>query len=299
MSKMPARKKRQKKGLSLEQVIEKTPLSDQPDDLQVVHGFHPERGLRRRLGLRPFIYSMLALCCMSIGVILSFVTPWGLLGIEPPDDFLTYRSAVYTSRLPIQDLSLEVGSTVFHEPMITISGRIRRDRSMFVNETNIPLDENGWFEHELELTEGENLIELSVRWEDKRYDVQRITYYQSLSEAVSFPLPPVDEPKDKPAKEPVSEEERGLVFAPATDLLSLQVTVFPEATWLEVTADREAQPRINVSAGANQAWQAEESIVVSTGNASSTVLYLNGRDLGVMGDMPVEATRVLTWGDVR
>lgn len=300
MNQTPTRKKKQKKGLSLDQVIEKTPLSDHPDDFQVIHGFRPERGFRRRLGWRPFFYSMLVLFCLSIGVILSFLTPWGLLGIEPPDEFLAYQSAMHTARLPIQELSLEVGNTVTHEPIITISGRIRPDRNMFVNETIVALDEKGWFEHELALSEGENLIALSVRWEDKRYDVQRITYYQPLADTASFPLPIIrDENESAPDEEAASGEDNGLVFSSGSDRLNLRVAVFPETTWIEVTTDREEQPRITLPAGTSQSWEAEESIVVSTGNAASTVLYLNDQDMGVMGDQPSEARRVLTWGDVR
>lgn len=109
-----------------------------------------------------------------------------------------------------------------------------------------------------------------------------------------LPLPtPTVPPSPTPTPRPTLEPE----VAPARIALELRAT---QRTWLRVIADGITVEEGLLEAGATRAWEANESIIVRTGNAGGVTLILNGEDLGVMGNIGqvVERTWVVQEGEI-
>jgi hypothetical protein len=279
--KKTAKRARRHTGESLEDVMRR----ELPPavELQIAHPFQHRWHLSQDIGTRAAIYASIAFFLVVCGLAISLVNPWALLGVAQP---LEQNSVVRTSVsrvLPLHDLDLPDDGTLYHQPEIILSGRVKGDRALSVNDAPVALDPTGYFVRSVRLHQGENVIVLHVRGADEDYVLRRIVYYEPVAVAASVPLP-----------EPGSE-----VPAPAREALTLQVHVYPEPTWVEVTVDRVPQPRLDLSAGSTYTWRADESISVRTGNAASTVVWLNNRDLGVLSPEPRELMRTYTWGDVR
>jgi len=272
---------RRKTGDSLQTVLARAlPVAE---ELQIAHPFRQRWHLSQDLGTRSAIYSVIAFLIVVSGLVISYLNPWGLLGVAHPEEPSSGARTSVARVLPIQDMDLPEDGTRFHQSQIVLSGRVKGDRTLTIADAPVALDETGYFARAVTLQEGENIIVLHVGGEDEDYVLRRIVYYEPIAEPLSVPV-------SSTGTENIPPERNELV---------LQVHVFPEPTWIEVTLDRELQPRLNLTAGSTYTWRAGESISVRTGNAASTVVWLNNRDLGVLGAAPQELVRTYTWGDVR
>ncbi|WP_443081739.1 DUF4115 domain-containing protein [Synechococcus sp. Nb3U1] len=63
----------------------------------------------------------------------------------------------------------------------------------------------------------------------------------------------------------------------------LDIRVVEHPSWLRVIADGQTVFEATLQPGAELNWEAEQSIVLRTGNAGGVLVTFNNRDLGVMG----------------
>lgn len=79
--------------------------------------------------------------------------------------------------------------------------------------------------------------------------------------------------ENKEAEPPQSEQ-----FA-----LNMLLTVEPNSTWISVKIDGGVEQEESLIAGSTKTYNAKDRIVISTGDAGSTRVRLNGRDFGKLG----------------
>jgi cytoskeletal protein RodZ len=91
---------------------------------------------------------------------------------------------------------------------------------------------------------------------------------------------------------------------PVSAPVSLTVTVGPNSTWVSVQADSGQVDQETFLAGSSKTFTAQQRILLSTGDAGSTSVSLNGKDLGKLGrdgetlrDIPFTADNVITGGN--
>lgn len=65
--------------------------------------------------------------------------------------------------------------------------------------------------------------------------------------------------------------------------LTLKITVDPNSTWLSIIRDGEPAQDETFIAGSSKVYTAKNKIILSTGDAGSTFVQLNGKDLGKLG----------------
>lgn len=71
--------------------------------------------------------------------------------------------------------------------------------------------------------------------------------------------------------------------APTPGPINVSIRIVGQDTWVRVTADGKTLQDGVVSAGAELQFQADEELVLSSGNAGATRLIYNGLDVGVLG----------------
>ncbi len=65
--------------------------------------------------------------------------------------------------------------------------------------------------------------------------------------------------------------------------ISLTISVHPRPTWLIVQVDNQPSDNVNIAAGESKTYTAQKQVLISTGDAGSTYVQMNGKDLGKLG----------------
>ena len=68
-----------------------------------------------------------------------------------------------------------------------------------------------------------------------------------------------------------------------SDELTLEIAIGDSASWISVTADGREVISATMLAGSTRKITAKNRIVLTTGNAGTTRVFLNNRDLGFLG----------------
>jgi cytoskeletal protein RodZ len=154
---------------------------------------------------------------------------------------------------PEKDAKIETRS-------VLLRGKTEPGSRVFVNNQEIMVEENGAFSEVLNLSEGAN--NLAIRAENKfrtaTGESRTVMVKTAQSLATSTP-------------------------EQAENLISLTVAVGPENTWITARADNDVVQDGIVEAGQSLKLRAEKELILTTGNAGSTHLIYNGRDLGILG----------------
>ena len=145
------------------------------------------------------------------------------------------------------------------EDYVYVEGQTDREAELFINDVKIGTDDAGVFKERVSLQDGVNILKIKAKNKmDRETAVERkISAQLPLSTAtVDRTIYPVE----------------------------LKVVIGPNPATVEIVRDGE---KLNVSgvmlAGSTQVFYAKNDFVVSTNNAGSTKITLNGKDLGPMG----------------
>jgi len=85
--------------------------------------------------------------------------------------------------------------------------------------------------------------------------------------------------RDLPKPQPKGPQE---ISIPASERLKLKITVTDDV-WIQLKADGNIVSQIVLKKGSAEAWDADESFTLWTGNAAAMQINLNGTDLGSPG----------------
>lgn len=145
------------------------------------------------------------------------------------------------------------------EDYVYVEGQTDREAELSINDVKIGTDDSGVFKERVSLQDGVNILKIKAKNKmDREVSVERkISAQLPLSTAIV---------------------DRSIYP------LEVKIVIGPNPATVEVVRDGE---RLNVSgvmlAGSTQVFYAKNDIIISTNNAGSTKITLNGKDLGPMG----------------
>lgn len=284
-TKSPARRR---KKASLEELLQDKVRPQQPFS-GVLISFQPSSGWFRDLSDQLVTYTAVALFAALALWILSIINPLGLMGQGLTPELGRNLFVRRDSSFPVLNFSVPESGLIVLEPTYVVSGRLSKGEVFLIDGQAVNVDDSGAFSQAVPLLPEANLLHFTVVDGESRVSSVREVTYQVDS---GFPT----------LSGTMEEQLAGLIATeskPSAEALELSVTVFPEATTLILTLDKKRQEPVTLSPGGSYTWSAQESIVLETSNAASTVVYLNHKAVGVMGEQPTGETRAFTWGDVR
>jgi len=142
---------------------------------------------------------------------------------------------------------------------VYVEGQTDREADLYINDVKIGTDDNGIFKERVSLQDGVNILTIKAK--------NKMDRETSVERKISAKLPLTTATVDR-------------TIYP----VELKVIIGPNPATVEIVRDGE---KLNVSgvmlAGSTQVFYAKNDIVVSTNNAGSTKITLNGKDLGPMG----------------
>ncbi|KKW22557.1 MAG: hypothetical protein UY65_C0021G0010 [Parcubacteria group bacterium GW2011_GWA2_51_12] len=165
------------------------------------------------------------------------------------------------SRAPRLEVYSPEADGIVNEANILVRGKTEPDATVYLNNQAIVTDVNGEFRENLSLGPGPNqLVIKSVNKFGKETSMVRSLQLQEKEIAgVSVGVP----------------EEDGE--------LTLEVIVGPASSWIYLEADGVEQFSGTMLPQSERRVRAKNNIILTTGDAGSTHVYLNGQDLGVLG----------------
>jgi cytoskeletal protein RodZ len=165
------------------------------------------------------------------------------------------------------------GQTV-ESSSILLSGRVDTGAKLDVNGQSIYVDDNGNFKQMISVSPGQKVLTFQAQNNFGKSSEKEITIIADYK----------------------TEDTQ-----PVTSVVSLTVTVGPNSTWISVQADNGQPDQETFLAGSSKTFAAQDRILLSTGDAGSTSISLNGKVLGKLGkdgetlrDIPFTADNVLT-----
>lgn len=157
---------------------------------------------------------------------------------------------------------------------LLLTGTVDPGTKLTVNDQTIFVDANGGFKQAISVNPGQNILNFVADSPFNKQSTKQITViadYQNQTPPAQNAAP-----------------------------ISLTVTVGPNATWITVQADNQQPDEETFAAGSSKTYTAQTQIILSTGDAGSTRVSLNGQDLGKLGkdgetirDIPFTADNVL------
>lgn len=148
--------------------------------------------------------------------------------------------------------------------LLLVRGQTEPGASVYLNNQPIVVDAEGSFQESLSLAPGGNQLTLrSVNKFGRESVVRRqvIFFEKEIAGALSA----------------------ASVLDAAADGVSVEVKVGPNATWIRLVSDGQEIYSGTMLPDSSRSVTANERVSLTTGNAGSTRISLNGRDLGRMG----------------
>ncbi len=255
-----------------------TPSTEQ-DGLHVVRQYVQPLHKRHIGGKRLSIYMLVLLAVTATILMVSYFSPWGLIGLEQPFEPAVNVNFSLLRRFPFSNISLPADGAVIQEPTVQITGFIKPGINLYLNSRPISTDDTGFFSTEFILQPGENIFVLEARLGHRKKLITRTVTYDALGDGSGELVLPLSSS--------VSDGETAVipdVLAPPGDgLLHLRVYAWPETTWVEAVIDGVQQERQILLQGYDATFAAQDSIVLRTAEGSAVRVWLNGTDLGPMG----------------
>lgn len=199
-----------------------------------------------RLGLNPkfVVFSILILVgTMSLGYLIFQVSS--------------------LKRSPFLEIFSPAKDEVISTSLLLVRGQAEKGAVVYLNNQEIATDSSGEFRETVSLAPGLNL--LTVKAVNKFQRESAITRSIVLAEKeLAGSMTPLD-------------AEIGSLF------LTIEISIGPESAWISLKADGKQNYEGLMLPGTNYSINAQKQIILTTGNAGSTQVKLNGKDLGILG----------------
>ncbi len=138
---------------------------------------------------------------------------------------------------------------------LVVSGQGEPGAEIFINNQPVLVDSKGQFTENLILSEGVNVIQVLER--------NKFGKTTTITRTMTAQIP---------SEEPV-----------VASAVNITVQVGPNSAWIYLEADGVVVQRGTMLAGSVKTISAHDSIILTSANAGSTTVVLNGKDLGKLG----------------
>lgn len=152
-----------------------------------------------------------------------------------------------------------------------VTGLAEKDALVFINEQPVLVSEKGEFSQDIGLKPGPNNISVKARSKFDKEAIQSITVNADFSNQIS----------PEQATEIASQQ---IDSAVSSEPISLEVHVSPNPTWLSVQADGNLVYSGVLLPDSVQAFNAKQSISITSGKGRETFVKVNGKDLGMLSE---------------
>lgn len=147
-----------------------------------------------------------------------------------------------------------------------VVGKADKNSEVFVNGQKIKVESSGVFSLSVGLNSGLNVLTILARNKvGKEVVVQRHVEVEVSGEVAKKEATPILTP-------------------PIYTALALEVAIGPNSVWLQVFCDSAENFQGVLMSGVSRKFDAQQKIVLKTGNAGSTEVTLNGEKLGKLGE---------------
>ena len=179
--------------------------------------------------------------------------------------FYLYFQMSSLKRSPRLDIVSPARDLTTNQAVLLLSGTTEPGSSIYLNNQQIVVDAQGEFRENLSLAPGSNL--LTIRAVNKFEKVKSATRTIIYSEG-----------------SPVGRQEKAIAgAATASDGLLLEIVIEDQAAWISWESDGAERYTGTMLPHSRQKIVAREKIILTTGNAGTTRVILNGKDLGILG----------------
>ena len=186
---------------------------------------------------------LIAFICLISVVILGYIGYQFFVFSSPPSLTITY---------PPDGITVKNNS-------IAIEGEVKNNGELFINDQNLPIESNGKFRTIVSLQNGVNVIKISAK--------NKLGKEKILSRKVLAEIPETNIGQQKT----VSQS------------FEMVIKATPNSSWVQVESDGKDVYEGVMLPGTSQFFTASEYILITTKNAGSTEIILNGKNLGKMG----------------
>jgi len=171
------------------------------------------------------------------------------------------------------------GSTI-ESASIHVTGVAEKDAVVSINDQLVMVNDKGEFGEDVGLQSGVNTITVKAK---NRFDKESV---QSIIVNAKYDAP------QAPSQEDINNSES--FNADLTGAVKLEVVVNPNPTWLSISADGNVIYSGVLEPGSAKAFEAKESITVTSAKGNETFIKLNGKDLGALGGVGAISDVVFT-----
>lgn len=172
--------------------------------------------------------------------------------------FIGWQIKILTAP-PVLNISSPQDNLNVTDDYVYVEGQTDREADLYINDVKVGTDDDGSFKERVSLQDGVNILKITAK--------NKMNRETSTERKIAARLPLTTATVDR-------------TIYP----LELKVVIGPNPATVDIVRDGE---KLNVSgvmlAGSAQVFYAKNDIVLSTNNAGSTKVILNGKDLGPMG----------------
>ncbi len=176
---------------------------------------------------------------------------------------------------PKLSLSSPTDNLLVQSDSIAVEGKTDAGTTLFINEVEVGVGQDGLFKEKLSLQNGVNKIKVRAQ--------NKLGKYNEISRIV---VAEIDSPQTVAAA------------ATTNTGVDLKITVGPKSASIQVEIDGKnvTDKPIIMLAGVSQTYKASEKIILSTNNGGSIRATVNGQDVGSLGEDDESVKREFTKG---
>lgn len=194
--------------------------------------------------------------------------------------FLGYLLAQYQSfaAAPLIDISSPKDGLQVNNGTIEVSGRTDPDASLRINGQSVQLTESGAFSVSVTLPDGTTQLTFSA--------TNKLGRVTTVNRIVNVAVARASEPIG-PAAATASAQPAVAAATAATTVsgVTLTINIGPNPSYIEVTIDNQPVSLARIFyPGTSQTFKAQSVVKLKAGNAGSTDVIVNGKDLGKLGN---------------
>lgn len=194
---------------------------------------------------------------LIISVITLAVVAFGIFLILQVSGFISPPELVIYS--PESD-----GTTESRE--ISVIGKTETGSEISINDQIVATDADGNFNETVFLKNGTNLIQIKAKNKAGKENIKTFNFFANLPQIAS------------------NQNTSNNIKSKTPEEINLKLQIGPNASWIKIITDSKTVYQGIMIANSEQIFTAKKEIILSTGNAGSTHVFLNNVDKGTLGE---------------
>lgn len=149
---------------------------------------------------------------------------------------------------------------VIQASSVVVEGQTDPGVNLSINNQSVSVDAAGNFKQLISLSPGKKELDFVAQSNFGKINTKKISIIADI-------------PQQNPTPSALT----------AATPINLTISVHPRTTWVIIQVDNQPSDNVNIAAGDSKTYTAQKQILISTGDAGSTYVQMNGKDLGKLG----------------